>query len=76
MVLLDRQRKSLWRQVMPSLAFIFAILASLLGLFIEIAQAEMGLGRGFEYGDIAADTIGAFVFAFLWLTLQKIWITH
>lgn len=73
MLLLDWQRKHNWVFIKWRRAFICAFLSSVLGVLIEIAQFNMGLGRGFEYADIVADTIGAFVFSIFWIMLQKLW---
>ena len=73
MIFLDIQRKHLWRPIKLNNAIIIAITVSILGILIEIAQATMGLGRGFEILDIISDAVGAFLFAFIWLILQKYW---
>ena len=73
MMLLDWQRKHRWRKVWWQRALVCAILSSLLGILIEYAQANMGFGRGFEYPDMVADTIGAFSVAILWMLLQRLW---
>ena len=73
MMALDWQRKHHWKIVYPRRVFLGATLSALLGILIEFAQESMNMGRGFEYADMAADTIGAFVFAFLWILLQKFW---
>ena len=73
-MLLDWQRKNQWKMVKTQRAFLSATVSAILGILIEIAQAQMGLGRGFEYADIIADTIGAYIFAILWLFLQDFWI--
>lgn len=74
MLMLDWQRKHQWERVSNKRAIIYAFYVSIFGIMIEIAQYNMGLGRGFEYGDILADTIGAFLFAWIYLFLQKFWI--
>ena len=76
MMMLDWQRKNHWREVYPRRIFVCATLSATLGILIEFAQASMGLGRGFEYADIAADTIGAYVFAIFWVLFQKYWIQN
>ena len=73
MLMLDWQRKNLWIPVKAKRSMIYAFYVSIFGIVIEIAQYNMGLGRGFEYADILADTIGAFLFAFLYLFFQKFW---
>ena len=74
MMMLDWQRKHGWLVVYPQRIFICATMSAILGVIIEFAQAGMGLGRGFEYGDMVADTIGAYVFAIFWLVCQKYWV--
>ena len=74
MMLLDWQRKHGWRQEDVARGMIYAFISSATGALVEVAQAAMGMGRGFEYGDIIADTIGAFIFAALYLSLQKYWL--
>ncbi|MCH5235396.1 MAG: VanZ family protein [Muribaculaceae bacterium] len=71
MMLLDWERKHHWKKAYPGRIFVCATLSATLGILIEFVQAGMGLGRGFEYGDIAADTIGAYIFAILWLCLPN-----
>lgn len=66
--LLDITRRQRWRPVPARCLWFVAILASLLGVLIEICQWKMGLGRSFEWADIAADTAGAFLCALLWLS--------
>ena len=73
MMLLDWQRKHRWHKIWLQRALICAFLSSLLGILIEFAQANMGLGRGFEYADMIADTLGSFFVAFLWIVLQRYW---
>lgn len=75
MILFDRQRKHEWKYESKSFCFTVAFWVSIFGVSIEFLQAIMGLGRGFEYSDMIADALGSFLFAFLWLTLQKIWVT-
>lgn len=74
MMLLDWQRKHHWKRVWWSRALVCAVLSSLLGILIEFAQANMGLGRSFEFDDMIADTIGAFIIAVFWFFYQKLWI--
>lgn len=73
MMLLDIQRKNRWRPVTGSRVWICALISSIFGALIEVAQAGMGMGRGFEFTDIIADTIGAFFFVAMYIFLQKIW---
>ena len=73
-MLLDWQRKHHWKEVWWSRALLYATISSIIGIFIEFAQGSMNLGRSFEYEDIFADTIGAFVFAVFYKLLQKTWL--
>ena len=75
MMLLDWQRKHSWKKVWWQRALFYAIFSALLGILVEFAQANMGLGRGFEYPDMVADTIGAFFIAIFWIYLQKYWVS-
>lgn len=72
-LLLDWQRKHGWKKVFPYRGLVYALGSALLGIAIEFTQAGMGLGRGFEYADIIADTAGAFIFTWIWMILQKFW---
>lgn len=74
MLLLDIQRRHNWRPDTLVEALICALFSSFLGIAIEFAQDGMGLGRGFDYGDIIADCLGSFVFASLYVLLQKFWV--
>lgn len=73
MLLLDWQRKHFWHEEKWFRALIYAVVASLFGIFIEFAQASMGLGRGLEVSDMIADSIGSFIFAIIWMFLQNFW---
>lgn len=73
-MLLDWQRKHSWKPVYVRRVIAVALISSLLGAIIEVLQTSMGMGRGFEYGDIIADTVGAFLFAWLYFVWQKYWI--
>ena len=73
MMLLDWQRSHEWRKVDIKYAFCVASISSLFGIFIEILQKFMGLGRGFEIADIIADIIGSFFFAYIYFFFQKKW---
>lgn len=73
MILLDWQRKHEWERIGWPKTVACAIAVSIFGIIIEITQAAMGLGRGFEYGDILADTTGAFFFPFIYLFFQNFW---
>ena len=74
MMMLDWQRKHHWKPVFLNRILLSSTLSALLGIFIEYAQESMGLGRGFDYGDMAADVIGAYIFALLWILLQRYWV--
>lgn len=73
MLLLDWQRRHLWKPVIWVRALICAVSSSIFGILIEIIQLEMNLGRGFEYEDMIADTIGSFIIAILWMCFQDYW---
>ena len=73
MMMLDWQRKNRWERATPLMAIVCGILSSMWGIAIEFAQDAMGLGRGFEYGDILADVAGAFFFALVYIFLQNLW---
>ena len=73
-MLLDWQRSHHWKPVRWAKALICAIISSLLGILIEFAQANMHLGRSFEFDDMIADAIGAFLFGIGYLYYQKIWL--
>lgn len=73
MMLLDRQRKDMWRKVIPGIAVLIALTSSIFGIAIEFLQNIMGLGRGLEIEDMEADTIGSFFFMALWLFFQNSW---
>lgn len=73
MMLLDWQRRNQWRPTSWIRSLTDAACASLLGILIEFAQAYMNLGRGFEYADMVADTIGSFTIAIVWMFFQKFW---
>ena len=75
MILLDWQRKHQWQKIPLKFALVCSVVSTLLGIIIEFAQANMHLGRGFEYPDMAADTIGAFIVAILWIYLQRYWVS-
>ena len=73
-MLLDWQRKHGWKRVGWIRAIICGVISSFVGILVEFAQANMGLGRSFEYDDMTADTVGAFLFAVSYLILQKEWL--
>lgn len=72
-MLLDWQRKHGWKPVFARRVLVVALISSLLGAIIEVLQTCMGIGRGYEFGDIIADTVGAFLFAWFYLVWQKYW---
>ena len=74
MMMFDWQRKHGWQQVYIRRIFVCATISATLGILIEFAQAGMGLGRGFEIGDIVADTVGAYFFGVMWLLFQRYWV--
>lgn len=74
MMLLDWQRIHNWQKATWAMATLYATAVSFFGIFIECAQSYMGLGRGFEVGDIIADTVGPFLIASIWIPLQKYWL--
>ncbi|MCH5227137.1 MAG: VanZ family protein [Muribaculaceae bacterium] len=74
MMLFDWQRVHQWERASWGMATLYATAVTFFGIFIECAQNLMQQGRGFEWGDILADTIGAFTFAILWMLLQKYWL--
>lgn len=76
MMLLDWQRKHNWHLVWWQRAFTCAILSSVLGILIEYAQMEMGLGRELEYEDMIADSAGAFLVSAFWLDFQRYWLRN
>ena len=74
MMLLDWQRIHSWSKVTWGMSTLYATAVSFFGIFIECAQNMMGMGRSFDWWDIAADTIGAFLVAVLWMLMQKFWL--
>lgn len=74
MMLFDWQRRHHWQKTVWGQATLYATSSAILGAIIECFQSYMGLGRGFEWGDILADTVGAFLFAAIWMLFQKFWI--
>lgn len=70
MILLDRVRRKGWMPLrLPSVAGA-ALASAVLGGLVEVAQLEMQMGRGFEWADILADTIGAATAAAGWSFIQ------
>ena len=76
MMLLDWQRIHQWDRVTIGMSTLYATAVAIFGVFIECVQNMMGMGRGFEWWDIVADTVGAFVVALVWIPLQKIWLQN
>ena len=74
MMLFDWQRRHYWRKTRWLRAMGYALVSSMLGIAIEYIQASMKLGRGFEYNDMIADTIGAFTIAICWMIFQNFWL--
>ncbi len=72
-ILLDRQRSIRWRRVSTGTAVVAAVVSTLLGIVVEVAQLKMGLGRGFEIADMISDAAGAAIAAFIWLRMQHFW---
>lgn len=70
---IDIQRRSGWKPLPGWKAVAAASASSVAGILIEFAQAGMGLGRGFETADIAADIVGATLAAILWEAFQNRW---
>lgn len=73
MFLLDWQRKSNWTTVSRIIILLFSSVSAVFGISLEFIQDGMGLGRGLEYGDMVADTIGSYMLAFLWAVCQHYW---
>ena len=76
MMLLDWQRIHQWDRVTIGMSTLYATAVAIFGVFIECVQNMMGMGRGFEWWDIVADTVGAFVVALVWIPLQKFWLQN
>lgn len=62
-ILLDIRRKDGWRPLRLSNLIIAVSIVILLGGVTEILQDEMGLGRGGDILDLAADTAGSLLTA-------------
>lgn len=69
-MLLDRQRSRQWKRLSSRVLVMMPVIASLLGIAVEVAQLLMGLGRGFEITDMIADIIGAVLAAFAYRYFQ------
>ena len=74
MLLLDWQRKNRWHPTRLIRIILCGSASALLGITIEFIQDSMGMGRGFEIGDIIADIIGAYSIGILWKLLQHFWL--
>lgn len=74
MMLCDWQRKHRWKKLNLKFTLTVGLISSIIGIVIEIAQLEMGLGRGFEYADIIADTVGSAIVAVAWVPAQNYWV--
>ena len=72
-LLFDIQRERGWHALRWILPVTAGTVFSLVGVAIEFAQEVMGNGRSFERADIAADTVGAYTMAILWIIFQKYW---
>lgn len=69
MLLLDRVRRNGWRRPPSRTVWASAAGSAMLGIVVEFVQRSMGLGRGFEVADMAADTAGAILCALAWIWL-------
>ena len=72
-ILIDRQRSAGWHLLGQRFVWTVALASAVFGAVIECLQWAMGLGRGFEIGDIIADMTGSVIFALIWLGLQRKW---
>lgn len=70
MALTDKARQTGWRLLRWAGVAGVASAAAVFGALIEVAQLLMGMGRGFEYADMAADAIGVALSAAGWWMLQ------
>ncbi len=69
-ILIDYERSHGWRRITLANAYTAAVISSLAGAAVEMGQVMMGLGRSFEWNDILADALGAFIFAWGWVKLS------
>lgn len=66
-MLFDTMRVRHWQELgLPAISLI-CILGMGIGVGVEFLQRYMELGRGFEWIDMAADSIGAVIAAALWI---------
>lgn len=63
--LMRKGRRGSWERLRPRGYAVTAIIVSMVGGLIEIIQMAMGMGRGAEWADFAADTIGAIATAII-----------
>lgn len=73
-IMLDRQRSDGWKTLKGKFIIASALIASLLGILIEVLQLEMDMGRGFEVADMVADVAGSFLCAWCWKIFQHYWV--
>ena len=71
MLALDTYRKGNYHPLSLLFTLFIAFASTILGILIEYLQKWLDTGRGFEYSDMAADGVGAFLSAALWLFLQS-----
>ena len=73
-LLTDFQRRRLWRSLRWKVVIFFILISSAFGSLIEVCQLKMGMGRGFEWEDIIADSAGAIICGVIWGFLQSKWV--
>lgn len=66
LLLLDNTRRNGWRREPAQKVWGAGGVSALLGVAVEIAQWKMEMGRSFEWGDIAADSLGALLCVICW----------
>lgn len=71
MILLDRIRRNGWVSLSKGYVFGASAASAIFGALVEVAQLEMQLGRGFEWEDILADTLGCVICGLAWLSCQR-----
>lgn len=69
-VLLENMKQKNWALLSLVRIGIVSMIVALVGIGIEVAQREMGLGRSFEVLDILADSAGAFGAGGCWAMFQ------
>lgn len=62
--------------ISPRLFITCALLSSVIGGLIELAQGAMSFGRGAEWADFAADILGAFILPLLFIKLLHALVQH